>query len=286
MRNKVSHHADPGPAARAAPATRCCPPPRPRTRCSRTSRATSVVTVTASPGKGLDGDPRPGRAAGRARVRRRAPPRRADGPRPRRARRDLRPADGGRASPGSSCPAATPTRPATTPTRCRCCEDLADARPAVRAGRDHRLPRVAPDDPRRPDRAVDVGQAALRDPRGQQPDLRPGGDPRLGAPDARPRDHDAAAARHARPGRPHQAADDGDQDRRRGVDPVPGQAQGHLRPAGRARRLHRRAVPRAVRARRSPSRRRWSRACTSSRSTRSPRPRPGARSCWTGCDES
>ena len=42
---------------------------------------------------------------------------------------------------------------------------------------------------------------------------------------------------------------DGHQDRRGGVDPVPGQAQGHLRPPGRARRLHRRAVPGEGRAR-------------------------------------
>ena len=34
-----------------------------------------------------------------------------------------------------------------------------------------------------------------------------------------------------------------DQDRRRRLHPLPGQAQGHLRPARRARRLHRRAVP-------------------------------------------
>ena len=49
------------------------------------------------------------------------------------------------------------------------------------------------------------------------------------------RHHDAAAARHARPDRPHQAAHHGHQDRGRRVEPVPGQAQGHLRAARRAR---------------------------------------------------
>ena len=64
-------------------------------------------------------------------------------------------------------------------------EDLADARPAVRARRHHRLPRVAPDHQRRPHHPVDVGQAPLRHPRGQQPDLRPRRADHLGAPDAR-----------------------------------------------------------------------------------------------------
>ena len=46
-----------------------------------------------------------------------------------------------------------------------------------------------------------------------------------------------------------QAARHGHPDRGRGVDPVPGQAQGHVRQAGRPGRLHRPAVPRAVRPR-------------------------------------
>ncbi len=75
---------------------------------------------------------------------------------------------------------------------------------------------------------------------------------------------------------------DGDQDRGGGVDPLPGQAQGDVRPAGRAGRLHRRAVPREVRAGARRSRRQRRPACTSSPSTRSPRPRPGAARCWSG----
>ncbi len=70
--------------------------------------------------QGAGGHPRPHRAADRPRVHRRTPPRRADGARPRRAGGDLRPADRPGHRPRSSCPAATPTRPATTPTRCRC----------------------------------------------------------------------------------------------------------------------------------------------------------------------
>ena len=50
------------------------------------------------------------------------------------------------------------------------------------------------------------------------------------------------------PGRPHQAARHGDQDRRRRVDAVPRQEQGPLRAARRTRRLHRRALPGEVRA--------------------------------------
>ena len=106
-------------------------------------------------------------------------------------------------------------------------EDLtALGRPFAHVGR-HRLPRVAPHHQRRPDRAVDVGQAQHAthvvsnltfDPglikdwlhrlrlRGITMPLLP---------------------RHPRPDRPHQAADHGHQDRRRGVDPVPGQAEGH-----------------------------------------------------------
>ena len=61
---------------------------------------------------------------------------------------------------------------------------------------------------------------------------------------------------------------------------VPGQAQGHLRPAGRAGRLDRSRSSSWTAPASPPSRSRWSRACTSSPSTRSPRRRPGARSCW------
>ena len=76
-----------------------------------------------------------------------------------------------------------------------------------------------------------------------------GGGPRLAAPAAGAWRHDAAAAGHPRTGRAHQAARHGDQDRRRRVDQVPRQEQGHVRPARRPRRLHRRDVPREVRAR-------------------------------------
>ncbi len=102
------------------------------------------------------------------------------------------------------------------------------------------------------------------------------------APDAEPRHHHAPAAGRPRPGRPDQAARDGHQDRRRRVHPVPGQAQGHLRPARRTRRLHRRAVPGEGARRRCRRPRCWSRGCTSSRSTRWPPPRSGAAGCSSG----
>ena len=283
MRNKASRDRRRWCGCSRARATRCCPPPRPRTRCSSTCRATSTVTVTASPGKGLERHPRPGRAAGRPRLHRRTPPGRADGARPRRARRDLRPADRQGDHPGLRARRRRRARRATTPTRCRCCEDLAElGRPFAQVGitgypESH--PTIHDDltvqsmwDKRR--YATHIVSNLTFDPAVIRDWVRP---------DARARRHHAAAARHPRPGRPHQAAVDGHQDRRRRVDPVPGQAQGHLRPAGRARRLHRRAVPRAVRARRWPSPTRWSRGCTSSRSTRSPRPRPGGSGCSTGC---
>ncbi len=85
----------------------------------------------------------------------------------------------GRASPRSSCPAATPRRSATTPTR-SACSRTSPSSAALRPGRDHRLPRVPPHHQRRPDRAVDVGQAPARHPHRQQPDLRPEVDRDLG----------------------------------------------------------------------------------------------------------
>ena len=137
--------------------------------------------------QGAGRDPRPGRTADRPRLRRRAPPRRPDGARPRRARRRSATGSSARASPGSSCPAATPTRPATYPDALSLLEDLAAlGRPFPHVGH-HRLPRVAPDHPRRPHRAVDVGQAALRHPHRQQPDLRPGRAARAGYADCGPR---------------------------------------------------------------------------------------------------
>ena len=85
--------------------------------------------------QGARGDARPGRAlAGHGYVVG-AAPRRADGQRPRRAGRDLRPARPAGHHAGSSCPAATPSRRATTPTPCRCCEDLDElGRPFAQVG--------------------------------------------------------------------------------------------------------------------------------------------------------
>ena len=137
------------------------------------------------------------------------------------------------------------------PTRCRCWRtDALGA--AVLARRHHRLPGVAPDDQRRPhvqsmwDKrryATHVVSNLTFDPEVLAAWV---------AADAQARDHHAAAARHPRPGRPHQAAGDGHQDRGRRVDPVPGQAQGDLRAPGGSRRLHRRAVPREGARPRSP----------------------------------
>ena len=96
-------------------------------------------------------------------------------------------------------------------------------------------------------------------------------------------DHDAVAARPAGAGGARQAAGDGHEDRRGGVHPVPGQAQGHARPAGRARRLHRRAVPRAVRTGAGRARCGSWRACTSSPSTRSRATEAWRRTCCAAC---
>ena len=59
-------------------------------------------------------------------------------------------------------------------------EDLTALGSPFERRRGHRLSREPPDDPRRPDRAVDVGQAQARHPHRQQPDLRPGRDQGLG----------------------------------------------------------------------------------------------------------
>ena len=125
--------------------------------------------------------PRPARGSRRrstspsgspARVHRRAAPRRADDHGPLRAGRD-RDRLTGKGIDGSSCRAGTRTR-RRLPRRALAARGPHRAGPAVRARRHHRLPGVAPDDQRRPDRAGDVGQAPPRHPRGQQPDLRPG----------------------------------------------------------------------------------------------------------------
>ena len=241
-----------------------------------------TITVTASPAQGARGHPRPGRAARRPRLRRRAAPGRAHDQRPRRARRDLRPARRQGHHPGVRARAATPSRPATTPTRSPCSRTSPRwARPFAHVGitgypESH--PTINDDltiqsmwDKRRYATHVvsnlTFDPAVVRDWVGRMRGRGITMPLLLGIPG---------------PGRPDQAARDGDQDRRGGVHPVPGQAQGHLRPAGRARRLHRRAVPGEVRAGAGRARRRWSRGCTSSPSTRSPRPRPGAPTCWSG----
>ena len=149
--------------------------------------------------QGPGGHPRPGRAAGRPRLRRRA-----------------------RTSPRGWSPGASeladicarlvalgvrtifvPAGDADPPAgdyhaALDLLEDLDRARPPVPERRRHRLSRIAPVDPRRPDRAGDVGQAPARHARRQQPDLRPGDRADLAAPDARARDHHPAARRRAR----------------------------------------------------------------------------------------
>ena len=92
-------------------------------------------------------------------------------------------------------------------------EDLAAlGRPFPHVG--SRATRVAPDDQRRPDDPGDVGQAPLRDPRREQPDLRPRGARHLGVvgcASAGSRCHYCSGS----PGRrPDQAAVDGHEDRR------------------------------------------------------------------------
>ena len=154
-------------------------------------------------------------------------------------------------------------------------------RPAVRPRGDHRLPRVAPDHQRRPHHPVDVGQAPLRHPRGQQPDLRPGHARDLGAADAGTRHHDAAAAGHPRSGRPDQAARHGHQigvgESTRFLVKHKGTFARLAAPGGfTGERFLAKVAPAPLRPRC------WSRGCTSSRSTRSPRPRSGAADCWTG----
>ena len=265
------------------PATRCCPRPAPRTRCSHHVPAGRASHRHRLAEQGPRRDLRPGRAAGRAGLRRRAAPRRADGERPRRARRDLRAADRARHHQRLRARRGRRDRPGDYPDALALLEDLAAAGQAVRARRHHRLPGVAPDDRRRPDRPVDVGQAPPRDPHRQQPDLRPRGR------------RDWVHRLRARgitlplllglpgPGRPHQAARRWRPRSASGSRPGswPRTSGSFARPR-RSRRLHRRAVPGAVRAGARRPRARWSRACTSSRSTRSPRPRPGAVDCSSG----
>ena len=159
-------------------------------------------------------------------LRRRAAPGGPDDVRPRRARRDLRPADRGRASARSSCRPATPTRrPATTTPRSTCCEDLDELGRPFAARRHHRLPRVAPVDPRRPHRAGDVGQAPHATHVVSNLTFDPATLSDVGA---------SGCARAASPCRccvgvpgpvdRTKLLGDGDQDRRGGVDAVPRQA--------------------------------------------------------------
>ena len=133
-----------------------------------------TVTVTASPGKGLEATLDARRVARQAQGYVAVPHLAARMvQRPRRARGDLRPADRGRASARVFVPGGDAEPVGDYPDALSLLEDLTALGQAVRARRHHRLPGVAPDDQRRPHRAVDVGQAPLRDPHRQQPDLRP-----------------------------------------------------------------------------------------------------------------
>ena len=244
MRNKLRRARCPGCCGRRV--TRCCPRGRSRTRYSSTCRPSGHHRHGVAQ-QGPRGHSRSGRAAGRARLRRGPAPRRPDGPRPGRARRDLRPARRQGRHPRCSSRVATPTTAGGYPDALEPAGGPRRAGPALRPRRHHRLPRVAPQDHRRPDvqsmwdkrrHATHVVSNLSFDAGGRQ---------HLGPPDAQARDHDAAAPRRTRPGRARQAARDGNEDRRRRVDAVPEQEQAHVRPAGGARRLHRRTVPGEVR---------------------------------------
>ena len=234
-------------------------------------------------GQGPGGDPRPRRAARRARLRRGAPPRGPDGHRPDRARRRSRTGSSARASAGSSCPAATPNPAGDYP------DALALLR-GPRASSGSRSPHVGitgyPES--HPTIHDDLTVQSMWDKRRYATHIvsnltfDPALVTRLDAPAPQPRRDHAAAARHPGAGRARQAARHGHQDRGGGVDQVPRQEQGAVRPARGTRRLHRRALPGEVRTGRSARRVPSSRACTSSPSTRSPRPRPGAPTCSGG----
>ena len=165
-------------------------------------------------------------------------------------------------------------------------EDLHTPREAVRARRDHRLPGVPPEDHRRPDRAGDVGQAPARDPRGQQPDLRRRRDQGLGRAGCGPRGITMPLLL-GMPGPIDRAKlltmatkiGVGESTRFLAKNKGTLRAGSPPRAAAPARSSSRGAPP--SRRSRSPS----SRACTSSPSTRSPRPRRGAQRVltWTGC---
>ncbi|CAA9370422.1 MAG: 5,10-methylenetetrahydrofolate reductase, partial [uncultured Nocardioidaceae bacterium] len=200
------------------------------------------------PGEGARRHDGAGRAVDQARVLRGPAPGVPHGAGPRAAGRDRRPADDRRHPLG-----LRPGRgqdPAGGGVRL----GPADAGRPHRAGTTlrgrghHRLPRDAPVDRRRRDGPVDVGQAPARDLDRQQPRLRPRGHRQVAAAHAGTGDHPAPVAGHARARRARQAAGDGDEDRRGRLHPVPRQAQGGDAPPRGAGRLHRRAVPRAVRA--------------------------------------
>ena len=99
-------------------------------------------------------------------------------------------------SPGCSCRVVTWTRWGL-PGRVQSPGGPGHAGGTLRARRHHGIPRDASQDHRRPHRAGDVGQAAARHSRGEQPDLRRRRDQELGDPDASPRRRDARAARDA-----------------------------------------------------------------------------------------
>ena len=145
--------------------------------------------------QGARGHPRPRRAAHRARVHRGAPPGRADGPRPGRAGRDLRPAHRQGDRPRSSCPGGDADPPGGYPDSLSLLEDLAElGRPFAHVGitgypESH--PTISDDltiqsmwDKRR--YATHVVSNLTFDPDVLATWVRP---------DARPRHHDAAAAR-------------------------------------------------------------------------------------------
>ena len=204
MRNKRSAETI-APPARRTPATRCCPRPRPRTRCSSTCPATGSITVTASPSKGLEATlDLAERLTGHG-----------YGVVPHLAARMI----SGRSELSEIAERLTGkgiSRVFVPGGDAEPAGDYLDALGAARgSGRLGRpfvhvgitgYPESHPTIARRPDRAVDVGQAPPRHPHRQQPDLRPGGGPRLAAPAPGPGGHHAAAAGHPRPGRAHQAA--------------------------------------------------------------------------------
>ena len=239
-----------------------------------------TVTVTASPAQGARGDLRPGRAAGRARVRRRAAPRGADGDAAGPSSPRSPTGWSARASRASSCPGGDAEPAGDYPDALALLEDLAAlGSPFSHVGH-HRLSRVAPDDPRRPHRAVHVGQAALRHPHRQQPDLRPRRSYATGC---------AGCGRAAStmplllgiPGPVERtkllgmATKIGVGESTRFLAKNKGLFARLAAPGG----FTGETLPGEVRAGARRGRVRSSRACTSSRSTRSPRPRPGAPTC-------